>query len=185
VRNEVRINQACRGKATEVRQAGFTLIEMMLACAVLMVGIVSVVQLVPASLKTSMNNRLDTMATAIAQRELDQMLSQPLTVTTFQDQDGHSVSLGGAGAPGANVVMDGQTAAIDFSSDVSSVPDGFSTFYIDPGDPNATSFELRWAVFSEVNGTRVISRRIIVGCRRANSNTGVFPVTLDSSVQKF
>jgi hypothetical protein len=159
---------------------------MVLASAILMVGIVSVVQLVPASLKNSMNNRLDTMATAIAQRELDQMLSQPLNgPNCFTDQDNHLVSLGGAGAPGATVVMDGQLVAIDFSSDVSTVPAGFSTFYIDPDDPSQTSFELRWAVFSEMNGAKVISRRIIVGCRRANSNTGVFPVTLDSSVQKF
>jgi type II secretory pathway pseudopilin PulG len=173
--------------ADVAQQAGFTLLEMILACAVLMVGIVAVVQLVPASLKNSVNNRLDTMATAIAQRELDQMLSQPLNgPPTFQDTDRHTVSLGGVGAPGANVIMDGQSAVIDFSSDISSVPAGFSALYVDrPGDPNATTFELRWAVFSQMNGARVISRRIIVGCRRANSNTGVFPVTLDSSVQKF
>jgi hypothetical protein len=159
---------------------------MILACAVLMVGILSVVQLVPASLKNSVNNRLDTMATAIAQRELDQMLAQSLNgPPSFTDQDGHSVSLGGPGAPGANVVMDGQSAAIDFSSDVNSVPVGFSAFYFDLKDPSRTMFELRWAVYSEVNGGTVVSRRIIVGCRRANSNTGVFPVTLDSSVQKF
>lgn len=171
--------------AARIQQQGFSLLEMIIACAVLMVGIVSVVQLVPASLKTSMNNRLDTVATAVAQRELDQMLSQPFSVTTFQDQDSHTVSLGGPGANGANVVMDGQSSAIDFSSDILSVPAGFYTFYVDPKDPSATAFELRWAVFSEVSGGTVISRRIIVGCRRANSNTGVFPVTLDSSVQKF
>jgi hypothetical protein len=160
---------------------------MIIACGVLMVGIVSVVQLVPASLKTSVNNRLDTMATAVAQRELDQMLSQPLTVTFFKDPNFNNlINFGGAGAAGANVIMDGPSAAIDFSADISTVPDGFSTLYVDrPGDPDATTFELRWAVFTEVSGTTVISRRIIVGCRRFNSNTGVFPVSLDSSVQKF
>jgi prepilin-type N-terminal cleavage/methylation domain-containing protein len=185
--DELRISLSHRGRARKAQQAGFTLIEMMLACAVLMVGIVSVVQLVPASLKTSVNNRLDTMATVVAQRELDQMLAQPLNgPPTFQDTDGHTVSLGGAGAPGANVVMDGPYATIDFSSDVSSVPDGFSAIYVDLNDlsPNRASFELRWAVFSETNGAKVIGRRIIIGCRRTNSNTGVFPVTLDS-VQKF
>lgn len=157
----------------------------MLACSVLMIGVVSVVQLVPASLKTSVDNRLDTMATVVAQRELDQMLTQPLSATSFSDADGHTVSLGGAGAPGANVVMNGQSATIDFSSPVSSVPAGFSAIYVDLNDPNLTSFELRWAVFSEMNGGTVVSRRIIIGCRRANSNTTVFPVTLDSSVEKF
>jgi len=173
------------GSATKVQQAGFTLLEMILASAVLMFGIVSVMQLVPASLKTSVNNRLDTMATVVAQRELDQMLSQPLTSTAFLDADLHSISLGGAGTTGANVLMDGQSTTIDFSSDISTVPAGFSTFYVDLNDPLRATFELRWAVFSEVNGGTVISRRIIVGCRRMNSNTGVFPVTLDSSVEKF
>ena len=125
------------------------------------------------------------MATVVAQRELDQMLTQPLTATAFTDADGNVVSLGGAGAPGANVVMDGQSAMIDFSADISSVPAGFSALYVDLNDPNRTSFELRWAVFSEMNGGTVVSRRIIIGCRRANSNIGVFPVTLDSSVEKF
>jgi hypothetical protein len=174
-------------QATKLQQQGFSFVEMILACGVLMVGIVSVVQLVPASLKNSVNNRMDTMATAVAQRELDQMLSQPLNgPASFRDADGHIVNLGGAATAGANVVMDGGSAAIDFSADISTVPDGFSALYIDrPGQPDSTTFELRWAVFTEVSGTTVISRRIIVGCRRANSNTGVFPVSLDSSVQRF
>jgi type II secretory pathway pseudopilin PulG len=162
----------CSQRSATNQQTGFTLLEMMLACGVLMVGVISVVQLVPASLKTSVNNRLDTMATVVAQRELDQMLTQPLTATAFTDADG-------------NVVMDGQSAMIDFSADISSVPAGFSALYVDLNDPNRTSFELRWAVFSEMNGGTVVSRRIIIGCRRANSNIGVFPVTLDSSVEKF
>lgn len=181
----MRIRQRGRRSSAQARRAGFTLLEMMLACSVLMIGVVSVVQLVPASLKTSVDNRLDTMATVVAQRELDQMLTQPLSATSFSDADGHTVSLGGAGAPGANVVMNGQSATIDFSSPVSSVPAGFSAIYVDLNDPNLTSFELRWAVFSEMNGGTVVSRRIIIGCRRANSNTTVFPVTLDSSVEKF
>ena len=183
----MRIRQVGQGSSEQPQQIGFTLLEMVLACAVLMVGIAAVVQLVPASLKTSVNNRLDTMATVVAQRELDQMLTQPLTVTAFVDADNNPVSLGGAGAPGANVVMDGQSATIDFSSPLGSVPAGFSKLYVDLNDPspNRASFELRWAVFSETNGATVISRRIIIGCRRANANTGVFPVTLDSSVEKF
>jgi len=60
-------------------QAGFSILEMLIASAIMMVGIISVVQLVPASLQLNASNRLDTMATVIAQRELDQMLSQPST----------------------------------------------------------------------------------------------------------
>lgn len=156
---------------------------MVLACAILMVGIVSVVQLVPASLQMNLNNRLDTMATVIAQRELDQMLSQPLTVTAFIDKDGHPVSLGGAGSPGAPVTMQGQSAQIDFTADP---VDGFQIpEYSDINDPSGAKFELRWAVIPEVSHGTVVSKRIIIATRRTNSTQPMLPVNLDSSVQKF
>ncbi len=167
-----------------MEQHGFSVLEMILASAILMVGIVSVVQLVPASLKSSVGNRMDTMATVVAQRELDQMLSQPLTVNSFQDKDGQTISLGGAGAPGAIVVMNGEYAAIHFGG---LPPQGFYTFYADPKDPSGQAFELRWAVFPQVNNGIVVSKRIIIGCRRAQSLGNeqlLLPVNLDSSVQK-
>ena len=162
---------------------GFSILEMLIASAILMVGIISVVQLVPASLQTNANNRLDTMATVIAQRELDQILSQPLTVDTFVDKDNNVVSLGGAGSPGAPLIMDGQTAKIDFTVDPVA---GFSIpSYVDLNDPTRATFELRWAVIPETSGGLVISRRIVIGCRRTNSAQLQFPVSLDSWVQKF
>lgn len=165
---------------------GFSILEMIIACAILMFGVISVVQLIPTSLQTNVNNRLDTMATVIAQRELDQMLSQPLTVNSFTDKDGNPVTLGGAGAPGSPVTMDGPNAVIDFSQ--SAVPGYSISDYQDPNDPNfpnGQTFELRWAVIPEMSGGSIISRRIIVGCRRTNANQLVFPVNLDSSVQRF
>src|SRR6266404_9094835 len=97
------------------RQRGFSILEMVLASAILMVGIISVLQLVPASLQSSIGNRMDTMATVVAQRELDQMLSQPLTAISFPDSDRQTISLGGVGSPGAGVLMSGQSVVIDFS----------------------------------------------------------------------
>jgi hypothetical protein len=169
------------------RQCGFSILEMVLASAIMMVGIISVVQLVPASLQLNASNRLDTTATVIAQRELDQMLSQPLTVSSFLDTDGRTISLGGANSPGAPVVMDsqGQTAQIDFTA---APVAGFSIpEYVDPNDPSGASFEVRWAVIpqvSPVNPGRVISKRIIIGCRQTNANHPVLPVNLDTWVQR-
>jgi hypothetical protein len=165
-------------------QRGFSVLEMILASAILMVGIISVVQLVPASLKTSLGNRMDTMATVVAQSELDQMLSQPLTVNSFTDKDGQTISLGGAGAPGALVMMNGEYAEIHFGG---LPPQGFYTFYKDPNDPSGPTFELRWAVFPQTNNGIVVSKRIIIGCRRvqgSGSDQVLLPVNLDSSVQK-
>jgi hypothetical protein len=128
---------------------------------------------------------LDTVATVVAQRELDQMLSQPLNVNTFVDNDRQTISLGGAGAPGAPVVMTGGYATIQFAASLP--PTGFSKFYTDPNDPNGPNFDLRWAVFPQVSNGVVVGRRIIIGCRRTNDGGNqqlLLPVILDSSVQR-
>lgn len=169
------------------KQDGFSVLEMIVASAILMVGILSVVQLVPASLQNSVGNRMDTMATVVVQRELDQILSQPLSVNNFNDKDGNLVSLGGQGAPGAAVVMSGQSPIIDFTA--GAPPAGFSIpSYVDVNDPSKSSFELRWAVFPQVNGVgTVVARRIVIGCRRNQNIVGgqlFLPVTLDTVVQK-
>jgi len=166
---------------------GFSVLEMILASAVLMVGVISVVQLVPASLNSSVGNRLDTVATVVAQRELDQMLSQPLNVNTFVDNDGQTVRLGGAGAPGAPVAMNGGYATIQFAASLP--PTGFYKSYTNLNDPTqpAPSFDLRWAVFPQLSNGVVVGRRIIIGCRRTNDGGNqqlLLPVILDSSVQK-
>jgi hypothetical protein len=170
-----------RAKARR-RQCGFSILEMVLASAIMMVGIISVVQLVPASLQLNASNRLDTTATVIAQRELDQMLSQPVNLTppNFTDKDGNVISLGGAGSPGAPVIMQGQTAQIDFTA---APVAGFSIpQYTDPNDPTGATFELRWAVIPQpdVTGTRVIGKRIIIGCRQTNASHPMLPVNLDT-----
>jgi hypothetical protein len=160
-------------------QYGFSILEMLLASVIMMAGIISVVQLVPASLQLNASNRLGTMATVIAQRELDQMLSQPLWKQSFQDTDGRTISLGGAGSSGSPVIMQGQMAQIDFTA---APVNGFSIpTYVDPNDPSGATFELRWAVISLPSGNpNPISKRIIIGCRQTNASQPLLPVNLDS-----
>ena len=174
--------------SVKTRESGLSFLEMVVATAILMVGIVSVVQLVPASLRSSSRNRYDTMATVIAQRELDQMLAQPLTATTFTDTDGTAVSLGGAGVAGAPVTMYGQMAVIDFSAPAGSVPDGYiKSDYQDPNDPNSPNgahFELRWAIITRAANGVILGKRIIIGCRQTNAGQAMIPINLDTSVQR-
>ena len=173
----------CDSARSGREQNGFSILEMILASAILMVGVVSVVQLVPASLNSSIGNRLDTMATVVCQRELDQMLSQPLNVDNFLDEDGQTISLGGAGAPGALAIQSGDFTVIHFSAFLP--PTGFYAFYKDLNNPTGPSFELRWAVFPQLSNGVVVGRRIVIGCRRANNGGQLFlPVNLDSLVQK-
>jgi type II secretory pathway pseudopilin PulG len=167
-------------------QSGFSILEMIIASAIMMFGIVSVVQLVPVSLQLNASNRLDTMATVIAQRELDQMLSQPLSVNSFLDADGRAISLGGAGSPGASVVPDAQGAEqINFTAPT--VTGFFIPAYQDRNDPNfpnGATFELRWAVIPQTSGGRIISKRIIIGCRQTNANRPALAVNLDTWVHR-
>src|SRR5260370_29924144 len=58
---------------------------MLLATVILLVGLVAVDQLVPASILLNYRNRNDSAALVFAQRQLDQMLDQPLNSTVFTD----------------------------------------------------------------------------------------------------
>lgn len=172
----VQLRRAKRRFQARPAERGFSILEMIIASAIMMVGIISVMQLVPVSLQLNSTNRLDTLATVIAQRELDQMLSQPLSVNAFTDKAGYTISLGGAGSPGAPVVMQGQTPQIDFTA---APVAGFSIpKYVDPNDPTRASFELRWAVIPSPGN--LVSKRIIIGCRRTNGNQASLPVNLDT-----
>jgi len=60
--------------------AGFSMIELLISIAILLVGIVAVAQLVPVAIQSNYRNRYDSTALIIAQRQLEQMAAQELTV---------------------------------------------------------------------------------------------------------
>src|SRR5713226_2814859 len=80
--------------SSRARQAGFSILEMLLATVILLVGLIAVAQLVPASILLNYRNRTDSSALVFAQRQLDQMLDQPLTVNSFTDVLGNTCQLG-------------------------------------------------------------------------------------------
>src|SRR6202795_4661803 len=84
-------------------QQGFTLIELMIAVLVLVVGVVAVAELVPAAIFLNSRNRSDSSSLVYAQREMDQFLNQPLTATTILDQQGNTC--GGTCNLGGNTVF--------------------------------------------------------------------------------
>ncbi len=63
---------------TPCKQSGFTMIEMLIATVVFVVGLVAVAQLVPLSIRLNGANRNDSTALVFAQRELDEMVDQPI-----------------------------------------------------------------------------------------------------------
>jgi prepilin-type N-terminal cleavage/methylation domain-containing protein len=76
------------------KQKGFTLIEMMIAILVILVGLVAVAQLVAASIFLNTANREDSTSMVIAQNEINQFAAQPLGSFTYTDTAGHVCTLG-------------------------------------------------------------------------------------------
>jgi prepilin-type N-terminal cleavage/methylation domain-containing protein len=175
---------------------GFTLTEVLIATVVVLVGLVAVAQLVPASVMINSNNRSDGTALVFAQRELEAIRSQPLSgPPTFSDPQGvycpmgQTCQLGDPTQPGALV---GNPVILSIASDLPLIDftatpvAGYSFTYTDPNDPFGATYDVRWAVITVVNTqTNVVTgRRIILGVFRPGMKTPTLPITLDTMVEK-
>lgn len=166
-----------------IRQQGFSFLEMLIATVILLVGLVTVAQLVPASLLMNYRNRMDSSTLVFAQRRLDEMLDQPLTLNSFVDDLGNTCQLGNPANPnvvqGTNVVNLNNETLIDFSG--ATPADGYGFTY---QDPNGISYDVRWAVIVMGNGSTAASKRFILGVRQLGGNGFFLPVTLETMVAK-
>jgi prepilin-type N-terminal cleavage/methylation domain-containing protein len=175
-------------------ERGFTLTEMLIATAIILVGLVAVAQLVPVSVMLNSNNRNDATALVLAQRQLEAMREVPMNSTTFTDPlgvlcpSGLTCYLGDPTQPlqvvGSPVVLDtNNTPVIDFSATPVS---GYSFTYIDPNDPFGAANDVRWAVITFTNplNNAATGRRIILGVLRRGMRSVTLPVTLDVLVSK-
>lgn len=165
---------------------------MLLATMILLVALVAVAQLVPASALMNLSNRMDSAALVFAQRELDQMADQPLLSTAFTDNLGNFCQLGDPATPNAVqgnavTVSADNRAVIDFSP--TSPVAGYSFIYRDLTDPNGATpngvtYDVRWAVIVTGNGTTGSSKRFIFGVRQLGGKRFSPPVTLDTMVAR-
>ena len=178
-----------------VKQCGFTLVEMLLATVVVIVGLVAVAQLVPTSVMMNMNNRNDGTALVFAQRAIEFIREQPLNSSSnppsFTDPLGvlcplgQSCLLGDPTQPNVlvgSVLNTSATPRVDFSADP--VP-GYQYTYIDPNDPYGAAYDVRWAISTTTGtGGSITGRRIILGVFRRGMKSAFLPVTLDTLVEK-
>ena len=179
-----------------LQQKGFSLLEMLFATVILLVGLVAVAQLVPASILQNYHNRADSSAMVFAQRQLDILLDQPLNPpgNSFTDQQGNTYQLGDPATP--NIVQGNYNNNIfSFSNSYTlmgfggPVPpayptNGYGFTYQDPTDPNRTTYDVRWAVIVTGNGASASSKRFILGVRQLSGSGFSMPITLDTMVSK-
>lgn len=175
------------------RQNGFSLLEMLFATVILLVGLVAVAQLVPASILMNYHNRTDSTALVFAQRQLDILLDQPLNPTgsclnCFTDLQGNTYQLGDPTVPntlqGSNVVTLNGYTVINFNGGIPPAypTNGFAFTYQDLTDPNGATYDVRWAVIITGNGTTASSKRFILGVRQLSGSGFSLPITLDTMV---
>jgi prepilin-type N-terminal cleavage/methylation domain-containing protein len=177
-----------RSSAVRRRQQGFSLLEMIMATVVLIIGLVGVAQLIPASLLLNSGNRVSSAALVMAQQEIDQMVNQPLNLAVpqqFQDSHGFQCKLGDPTQSntliGSPILMANNLPLIDFSQDQ---VDGYSFNYVDLNDPSGATWDVRWAVITMNPTGTVIGKRFIVGARQIGGANFVLPVTLDTMVAR-
>ncbi len=188
-----------RHLSTELRtrQRGFSILEMLLATIILLVGLVAIAQLVPASMLLNYRNRTDSAALVFAQRELDQMIDQPLSSNSFTDALLNTCNLGDPASPnvvqGNPVVVtssyNSSTGAqysqvlINFSA---TAVTNYSFTYQDQSDPTGvgTTYDVRWAVIITGTNGNVSSKRLILGVQQAGGNGYFQPITLDTMVER-
>ena len=177
-----------RRKRARRNQRGFTLTEVLIAIVILLVGIVAVAQLVPASIGSNSTNRNDSSALVFAQRQMDQFLNQPLNSTAFIetiDSQTFTCNLGDPTQPnlmrGSNYALFYNQLVIDFSQ---SPVANYSFVYHDPNDPAEVVYDVRWAVLTTTSGGAVASKRFILGARKKGGNGIYNPVTLDTILYK-
>lgn len=167
-------------------QRGFTIAEVLVATVVLLAGIVATAQLIPVAVTANNANRRDSTALVIAQREMDQLLEQPMGSPQFTDALGNVCSLGDPTQPGVTVgspvVVIANRPAINFSA--AQVPNYSFNSPVDPEDPYGAQYDVRWAVITGGNGATASSRRFILSARLVGGNTYYLPLTLDAMVQK-
>ena len=166
------------------RRRGFTLIELMIAMAILLIGIVGVAQLIPLSIKSNMQNRYDSTAVVLAERELNQMINQPLTSPQFTDIDGRVIQLGSVAATGlvgTPIQIVGTTVRVDFTG--AAVFD-YTANLTDPNAAIPITYEMRWTVIGRVAAGTVVSKRFLVGVWKRDPRGVTVPVTVEATVQR-
>jgi prepilin-type N-terminal cleavage/methylation domain-containing protein len=174
-------------------QRGFTLTEVLIAIAVLLVGIIAVAQLVPASIGSNSANRNDSSALVFAQRQMDQFLNRPLNMSisppAFTETiDGQTFTCY-LGDPTQNNVVVGSPVTVFYNQLVinfAAAPvTNYSFTYQDPNDPYGLVYDVRWAVITTTNSSGMVtSKRFILGTRKKGGNGIYKPVTLDTILYK-
>lgn len=171
-----------RNPKTRSREAGMTLIELLFAGFVLVVGFMGSLILIFIAISSNTRNKTDTTATMLSQLVIEQINVMPTntTVATIAISDcvtpNHTTADNWSiGITDGGATLDSDNN-IDFTQAYASVPTNYKMTYYTCGD---VTYDVRWHVTQLSPG---LTRMIVVSARQlgASSNIGLFspPVSL-------
>jgi prepilin-type N-terminal cleavage/methylation domain-containing protein len=154
-------------------QRGMTLIELMIAMAILAVGLGGITNLLVVAMATDNRNSKDTSATLLAQMVIEQISAQhpnsnaAISVTDCAGNTWTIATTGGASpnGTGAALVTSSTSAsygAINQTQAYTSVPANYAMKYVDCGGVGntgiPTTYDVRWNVMTiDANYTRLVT----------------------------
>lgn len=138
-------------RAAKSSQGGMSLIEMMIACLVLLVGVLAMAALIPLAIGTNSKNRQQSNSTVIAQMLMEKILSVPpgAPIPTLSDCTGASTTITASGTQtgsGGTLLSNGD---IDFTQSPGSSgdPAGYYMLYTACGTGGKQSiYDVRWHI---------------------------------------
>lgn len=151
------------------KTSGMSLLELMIALTVLVVGLLALMALILTAVATNSRNRTDTSGTFVSQTFLEAILTQPGGgAVTLIDCAGNAVAIQTA-APaavntsnGATLMTDG-SGRIDFSQAAAGIAAGYHANYVGCGSGGKNmTFDVRWNVY-RINS---YSRQVTVAARQ-------------------
>jgi type IV pilus modification protein PilV len=173
------------------RQSGMSLIELMIAMTVLVVGMLALMTLVTTAISSNNRNKLDTTGTMLAQTVLEGIAAQPATSgVPFTMMDCNpagatswTIATAGAASPGAGANVTASTGNIDFNlQSYAAVTANYKMKYVTCGVSGAqATYDVRWNVRTLTNFTKLITvsaRQLGVSTSGANLPFFSPPITL-------
>jgi len=157
-------------RKTKTGPQGFSLIELMIACFVLGIGVLSVTTMIGTSISNNLSSKNDTIALAVAEQLMERLKSKPFTDA--------ALTVGGS-----TLQADGRLLFANPSTGAAyaTVNGYFRDIALANSDEagQSVTYQVRWNIAAAFNdGTSNRLLRITIGARRMPSNLRLPPVQL-------
>ena len=148
---------AVRRRKRHGKQAGISMVELLIAGVVMVIGFLGLMVLITTAIATNNRNKLDTNGTLVAQMVLEEVKSQVATggVPSLTDCAGHTVTIattpGGAPLSGANIDFSGSPPSAGASGAYA------MDFTLCTANGGQATYDVRWNVQALTSGSWLIT----------------------------